>query len=191
MKKTILLFVVLAYTSTVMLAGTVDDPGKSSDAAVMISRNGQVKVFYKGNEVNTVIISIYDENNNLKFTEKIKGRNQFMRPYNLSELAKGDYRIVVNDKQTTITQHYSNYNKTNLAAHIQKVKQSESSFLLTVSDPAAEEVQVDVVNESGKVLMSHKINGKGQFAQLYKLNKIEGEVFFRVSSDSGTVMAGK
>jgi hypothetical protein len=191
MKKTILLFVVLAYTSTVMLAGTVDDPEKSSDAAVIIGRNGQVKVFYKGNEVNTVTISIYDENNNVMFTEKIKGRNQFIRPYNLSELAKGNYRIVVNDKQTTITQPYSNYSKKSLTAHIQKIKQSESSFLLTVSDPAAEEVQIDVVNESGKVLMSHKLNGKGQFAQLYKLNKIEGEVFFRVSSDSGTVMAEK
>jgi flagellar hook assembly protein FlgD len=191
MKKTILLFVVLAYTSTVMLAGTVDDPGKSSDAAVMIGSNGQVKVFYSGNDVNTVTISIYDEDNNLKFTEKIKGRNQFVRPYNLSELAKGDYRIVVHDKQTTISKPYSNYKKTNLTAHIQKIKQSESSFLLTVSDPAAEEVQIDVVNENGKVLMSHKLNGKGQFAQLYRLKKLAGEVYFKVSSDSGTVMAEK
>ncbi|MCZ8020994.1 MAG: hypothetical protein O9302_13505 [Cyclobacteriaceae bacterium] len=191
MKKIILLTLVLAYTSTVMLAGTVDDPGKTSEATVVGDANGHVKVFYKGSDTNLVTISIYDQDNNLKFRERIKGKNQFIRPYDLSALDRGNYRIVVDDQENTHTRMYTNYLQSNLVAHIQKIKQTDSSYLLTVSDPLAEEIQVDVVDANGNILLTHKLTGKGQFAQVYTLSKLQEDVSFRISSDSGTVTTEK
>lgn len=189
MKKLVVLFFVLAVSGIVSLAGGVDDPEKNSTVAVMKGSNGRLKVFYKGDGATFIKISIFDESNNLRFNERIKAKPDFVRPYDLSDLKKGTYKIVVETPGKTYVDSYTYGEKPSLFAHVQKLKGDNSKYLLTVADPAAEEVQVDVLNAAGRLLMTHKIVGKGQFAQVYNFNKIEGEVFFQVSTDNGTVTA--
>ena len=51
------------------------------------------KLTYQGDETGKVTVSILDENNRTVFTEVLRDVTSFVRPYNFSELAEGQYSI--------------------------------------------------------------------------------------------------
>ena len=62
-----------------------------------------------GNEISfslngqqNVIISIYDQENNLLFTEKASGKNGIIKNYNLEEFPQGKYYLVVENKLKSV-----------------------------------------------------------------------------------------
>jgi hypothetical protein len=64
-----------------------------------------LKVFYKGVESNDVKVSIYDESNRLIYKETIRKVDGFIRPYNLSQLSKGNYTVEVIDGDVRELEH--------------------------------------------------------------------------------------
>ena len=103
MKKTFSILVMLMMISSVVLAGGTLGPSettKSSKMAIVKSGDG-VKVFYKPSEIGKVKVTIYNNKNNVVFSEEVKSRLGFVRPYNLNNLPEGEYRVVMQDENET------------------------------------------------------------------------------------------
>src|ERR1041385_7272191 len=71
----------------------------SSAERMAVVRNGEIfKVIYSGEDVANVNVTIRDSDGNKVFSEDIISVHGFIRPYNFSQLSKGDYLICVTDK---------------------------------------------------------------------------------------------
>src|SRR5258708_7988949 len=90
--------VVLVALGTIGCAVELGSP-KSSEGGVAIIKNGAVvKVIYQGPSESVVKVTILDGDDQKVFEEKIYSNGKFIRPYNLSQLPQGDYKICVDDK---------------------------------------------------------------------------------------------
>src|SRR6187549_2886073 len=94
MKKTIMFSVVLMSVSSAWycVAGTA----RPMSEAVTI-QGELVKVIYSNPEPCDVTITIANENGDVLLTDKIKGKSEFIRPYNFSELEEGTYEVTIQD----------------------------------------------------------------------------------------------
>src|SRR5882724_6573826 len=95
MKKMCFIFLALAT------AGCAAAFGNSITKVAVVRNGGVVKVIYKNPVASVVKVTILDAETNPLFTEKIISHGEFIRPYNLSQLPKGDYTICVDDQNGT------------------------------------------------------------------------------------------
>lgn len=184
MKKTLLFFLALTIFSSVSFASTLDNP--VAVARMGVIRSGSVfKVFYKGTALNRVTINIYDSKGLLVFTDKLGKQENFVRPYNFSELADGQYTIELNDqlgKQVESVEY--KHGKIEKLATLIKVA-GESKFLLAVPSQGQDVLKVKITNESGDVVYEGEEKIQGDFARIYDLKSI-GKFTMSVTDNKGT-----
>ena len=78
---------------------------KSNSGMAVVKRNAtSFKVIYKGEETSNVKVQIFDERDQLVFTETIKKSRGFARPYNFEGLAEGEYTIKINNGLSLLTE---------------------------------------------------------------------------------------
>src|SRR5688572_2715266 len=99
MKKTFSILVMLLISGVVFAGGTAgpSETSKSSRMAIVKSSDG-IKVFYKCSQVGKVRVTIYNQKNDVVFSEEVKSYG-FVRPYNLNKLPEGEYRVVLKDER--------------------------------------------------------------------------------------------
>ena len=186
MKKiTLTLISVLAAGALAMAKGP-GQPGESSTGfAVMKSGSALYKLIYKSNETANVHVAIYNDQQELVFSEVIRKKDNFMRPYNFENLPEGQYTVELvspEGKQVqTITHQYQ------LPApsffHVTKISGAESKYLITASGD--DEITVRITDDRDQVLRVDRHEVKGEFAQVYNLKKINRPFTIKVSDTHG------
>src|SRR5688572_24683235 len=99
MKKILTLSLVLF--STVMFANGTDDdknPSASSSGAAVIKKDvSTFRLIYKSEKQANVRVSIYNDRDQLVYSEKVNNTDGFTRPYNFENLGEGEYTIAIED----------------------------------------------------------------------------------------------
>jgi flagellar hook assembly protein FlgD len=183
MKKNLLIAVgVLLCTG--VFAGGIKDP---VTGLAIINKTGTstYKVFYKNSESSNVKISIIDSNNKVVFKEKLSNVEGFVRPYNFSELAEGEYTLQIEDN-SGIRKEQVSYRSGRVKNLFNVVRLAETNkYLVTAPGKWAETVTVKIYNQDGEILHNESSNSAEAFARVYKLEKVSGSVTFEITDSTG------
>lgn len=93
---------VLLIVSSAAFAHNDDKRNTNAKVTVANTKNEVYNLVYKGANPDKVKIEIYNEANDLIFSEKIRAGEPFARPYNFQELPAGEYTIKVTDAHGTV-----------------------------------------------------------------------------------------
>jgi len=186
MKKTLSIFVVLISMGSVVFAGGIDDPKASSKIAIVKKDENHFRLIYKSNKISNVEVAIYNDHNQLQFSEVIRKVDGFVRPYDFSQLANGNYRIVVKNQSEDLTESVKLTTKASaLMAQVVKVKGAENKFLLMVSDKNSSFVTVQVMGNINVTMYEKRESINGELAKLFSFEGINTVHTFLVTDEEG------
>jgi len=96
MKKVFTLIASLLVSGAAVFAFSTVEP--SAESSIVFLKTGSiVKVIYTSDKESLTRVSITDIKGRVVFSEMVRSKNGFSRPYNLSRLAKGQYFVRVSD----------------------------------------------------------------------------------------------
>ncbi|SRR5258706_10115152 len=181
-KMNVILFALAAMGCVVVFGG----PNYGSESKVAVLKNGDVfKVIYQGPAESIVKVTIFDADEQVIFTEKIIS-DKFMRPYNFSQLPKGEYKICIDDPSGKHVENLS-YTDTEKAeeqvadldnkewnAHITKLKGAENKYMVVIPHDADDEVAINIYDQNQQLVFSEQQKIEKDFAKVYVLKDLEG-----------------
>lgn len=185
MKKTLSILVMLMAAGSVALAS--GSPGAEARMAV-VKDGATYKLYYNGSQQMDVSISIRDASDRIVFKEILEKVDGFVRPYNFSNLSEGDYTIEIKDSNGLRTEkiRYEKTDETKLA-NMFKVKGSERKYLLMISNKTSSSFTIRILDGSENIIYSQKEEISGDFAKVYNLEKLFGNVRFEIIDDNGNL----
>lgn len=190
MKKILTLSLVLF--STVMFANGIDDEKKSSASAsgAAVIKNGEstFRVIYKSEKEADVRVSIFNDKDQLVYSEKVNNTDGFTRPYNFESLGEGDYTISIEDgsKKTTekVTYRTPKVTKT---LNVVKLTSQEGKYLVLAAGQGNELITVSIYDGQHNLIHKSFETTKGNFSKLYNVKSFKGHVTFEISNENGEV----
>ncbi|SKC41828.1 hypothetical protein [Ohtaekwangia koreensis] len=185
MKKSLSIVAALMIFSSTLFAGIIDNPNAATGMAIM--KNGStIKLFYKGTKQADVKVSIYNATNSLVYSETIKNVDGFVRPYNFSNLAEGEYSIeLIGDNGRQIERVSYKLGKVEKLANVLHVAGERNKYILTVANKGQDVLTVKIYGDKGTLLYSKVENVDGDFAQVYNFEQYAGSITFEVSDSKG------
>ncbi len=183
MKKTLLFFLVLIMFSTMTMARRLDNPKVLSSVAVMKSGSAY-KLIYKSNTKANVKVAIYDADHKLVFAETIRKTEGFVRPYNFSKLAEGDYVIEVIDESGTLSEHV-NYAEPKSERMAGLVHYKDGKYLLTLPSKKNEQVTIKIFGDQDQLVYNKRETLQGDFSQLFDLSYLNGKFSIEITDSTG------
>jgi hypothetical protein len=182
--KKFLLTAWVALSGAIAFAG-VDEPTKTSNAAIIKKGESKFALIYQAAETATVRVSIRNDRGELLFSETLRKVDGFIRPYDFSSLPKGNYSITIEGNGTKQVEKIS-YQTGVVENQIFLTRLAgENRFLLSAKSNDNEEVTVRILNEQQQVLHQEKRLATGDFAQVYRIEKLVGAVTFEVTRGNG------
>jgi len=173
MKKINLLFVGVLFCSLVF-ANETDKPiaPTSSVAVTNLSGSTLFKLYYTAYMESDVKVSIINQSGKLVFTEMLKRTDGFIRPYNFEGLEAGDYTIQIENEESKRLEkvHYS-AGKIEKLINIVKLAE-EGKYLLSVASKGADNVNVNIYNDSDELIHSQERFVNKEFAEVINLKGI-------------------
>lgn len=185
MKKSVLFLSLIMAVGSVSLANAFVDPGRNS---AVLKSGSTVKVFYKGDELTDVKVTILDENDQLVFSEKIKKTNGFTRPYNFANLPSGNYKIQLVDGSGIQVEHVSYARKSEEPkknSYVARVGGTTDKFILSVPNKGDEKISITIVTGEDTVLYRGEEAVDGDFAKVYSFKHYVGPIRFIVTNSQG------
>lgn len=190
MKKFNLLFVGVLVSTLAFANGTVEPKESASTAAVTNSEGSSVfKLYYKGEQKGSVKVSILDEQGKSVFSESIRSKNGFVRPYNFSELGVGTYTILIEDAQGIQKQKvtYAEGKIDKIEKQINLVKlNEEGKYLVLVKSKSSDWINVSVYDQFNKLIHSQDKTVKNDFAEVLNLKNIN-QFTIEISDSKGVL----
>lgn len=187
MKKFLSILVVLAAVSGAVNANVIDNPKANTGLALMKSESG-FKVFYKGSKAGTVRVTITNDKGQSIFSETLKNVESFMRPYNLSSITEGDYKIEISSPDGKQIEKFSyTKNKVEKLMNLLHVKDAEGKFVLTVANKNGNDrLRVNIFDQNYNLVYTGSEEISGDFAKLYDLKSLGDNFTFEVTASNGT-----
>lgn len=191
MKKFKLLLVGVLFCTLAFANGTVE-PNESSSTMAITNSNGSsvFKLFYKGEQAGLVKVSIVDEADKIVFTESIKNKRGFVRPYNFNKLGMGAYTMVIEDNQGRQTKEII-YAATKIEKFVNLIKINEhGKYLLMVKSESSDQISINIFDESNKLIHSHDKIVNKDFAEVLNIKDIN-QFTIEVSDSNGVLKSLK
>jgi hypothetical protein len=173
MKKISLLFVAVLFCTLVFANGTDEPIAPTSSVAVTnLSGSTLFKLYYTAHTEGDVKVSIFNQSGKLMFTEILKRTDGFIRPYNFEGLEAGDYTIQIENEESKRLEkvHYS-AGKIEKLINIVKLAE-EGKYLLSVASKGADNVNVNIYNDSDELIHSQERFVNKEFAEVINLKGI-------------------
>ncbi|MBX2896018.1 MAG: hypothetical protein KF763_11280 [Cyclobacteriaceae bacterium] len=171
--KALRLLLAGVLVSSSAFAGVVDEPASAEGVAVThVTGSSVLKVYYTSVQVGDVKISILDKKNRNVYSETLKKVSGFVRPYNLSGLAAGEYTVVIADKNG-VRKEQVDYSagKIDKLINIMRLPE-EGKFLLSVKSKASDIINVNVYDQDNRLIHSQVRDIKNDFAEVLNLKEI-------------------
>lgn len=184
MKKNFLILTAALLVTFGAVAKSI--PGAASDVAV-VNNGTTLKLYYKAESEADVKVSIMNESGMIVFSEVIKDVDGFVRPYDLSNIPAGAYTIQVADRNATHEEKISVgiTPKANLA-NLYRVKGEEGKYLLTIPSKESKDITVRILADD-QVIHNEVVAISSDFARIYNLTKVKGDVTFEVKDQKGNI----
>lgn len=181
--KKITLVVVSVLVSAFAFAGP-DDPKSSSGMAVLKRDESSFKLVYKSELQSDVKVQIFNDKNDMIFSETIKKSSGFLRPYNFEGLPEGEYTIKLNNGSNWMTETI-NFNSAKAEKLAQLIRMADGKYLLTVAGKGEDKITVRVSDKAGETVHYESTPVYGDFAMVYDLGKLNDEFSFEISDQHG------
>lgn len=176
-KMSLILFVLVTVSCAVVLGGT--------HPRLAVVKTGDIfKVIYKDQSTCSVRLSILDADGQEVFTEKVASQGGFVRPYNFSELPKGNYTLRVVDPTGEYIEKIS-WEEPQWFAHVAKVKGKEKKYMVVIPHQFNQGVVINVYNHNQELVFSELKNPTDDFARIYNLKNVAGGTIQLVNQSSG------
>lgn len=184
----------LRLTTFAIILTVLSTSAFAADApSVKIAAAGNIfTLHYQTPSAGTVKVSILNRNNEVVFSELINEAGSFTRPYNFSQMEKGEYKIIVSDKsgrQEQIVKYGIDINKTYIK--VAEVNKEESRFVLNIGTSTEETVVVRIYDNAKGLVHEQEIEVNGNYGLIYNLSKVRSSeksiVMFEVSTSAGQV----
>jgi len=190
MKKILSMIVAVAVSGAVFAT----NPDRASGTNAIVTNNGaNVKLFYKSNTPSKVVVSIFDANHKLVFSETLRDVEGFARPYNFSDLSEGAYSIEVNDGASRFSKQviYKKDTRTqsDAVARLAKVNGENGKYILSIPKGAHKAVTVKIYNDGDRLTYTAKEELNGDFAKVYNTKSFGSKVSFELLDAEGKVIS--
>lgn len=189
MKKIITLSLVLF--STVMFANGTDDEGKAAGAsgtAVIKKDASTFRLIYKSENEADVRVSIYDDKDQLVYSEKVNNTDGFTRPYNFENLGEGEYTIAIeNGSKKQVEKVSYRAPKVTKVLNVVKMSSDEGKYVVMAAGQGDELISVAIYDGEHNLVHKSLEATKGNFSKVYNLKALKGHLTFEISNENGEV----
>ncbi len=181
MKKMSLIIFMLVTVSCAVLQASPN----GHDQRIKVHNVGDIfRVTYRSSVECRVKVTITDAKGEVVFTEKVDSHGGITRPYNFSQLPKGDYSIQVEDLIGSYSEKLS-YQDKNWVTHVGKIKDEENKYIVAIPSQGKQEVTVYVYDQFQELVFTYYLFNEGDFAKVYHLKGLEGATIQLVNQFSG------
>ncbi|MFY0601344.1 MAG: hypothetical protein JXR03_16840 [Cyclobacteriaceae bacterium] len=177
--KTLVAFlIVLSATKT---NASIDSTKAGTYCKVVAQeKQDQFKLIYKGYEVEPVLIQWLDEDDEIVYSESIKGKDAFVKQYNLSTLPEGNYRIVVTAEDYKYTEEVKLGDLSDLKFSFRKAE--NKTIVMTGFKGQDKEVILYVYDEDKNPIYTETTSKESVFQRKYNFSEANtSEVTFVLS----------
>ena len=184
MNKTLSFFAALLLMTGTAFATAPDEPA----SGISVLRKGElIKLLYKGSKPTDVKVNILNQENEVIFTDKIKGTDGFIRPYNFSNLPHGSYSFELVDNMGNREIKHVDYKleSRKKVMHVVRVGGTTDKFVLSVPNFGQSQLSINIYDDKGRVIHTEKQQINGDFARLYNIKDHLGKVTFEVIDGTG------
>jgi hypothetical protein len=191
MKKFNLLFVGVLVSTLAFANGTVE-PNETSSAVAVTNPNGNsvFNVYYKAEQKGLVKVSILNANSKVVFSESIRSKNGFVRPYNFSKLGTGAYTILIEDNQGVRKQEIT-YADGKIEKYINLVKLNEDGkYLVCVKSKSSDRINISVYDQFNKLIHSQDKTVNTDFVEVLNIKSIN-QFTIEISDSNGLLKSLK
>ncbi len=191
MKSVLIAAFVLVVSSNVFANSEKNSDGATIQASVETSTKQAVyNLVYKSKTEGTVKVTIIDQVGKVVLVDRIASQTGFVRPYNFEGLPKGQYSIIVNDQNGSLSLPIV-YGKTlsakNANIAIESLSEEKRYKLVCIGNEDAP-VQVNIYDSVNNLVYSESIEAEGSFSKVYNLSKVSASNFtFEVVSKEQVV----
>ncbi|MBX2898377.1 MAG: hypothetical protein KF775_01935 [Cyclobacteriaceae bacterium] len=189
--KALQLVLAVVLVSTQAFATSKDVPASAEGVVVTHATGSSVfKVYYKALAANDVKVYVFDSNGRQIFSETLKKITAFVRPYNLTGLSAGTYKVVVKDRQNSVEEEFY-YSAGKVTKHINILKMTEpGKYLLSVQSETADKVNLNIYDKEQRLVHSQVYDVNKAFAEVLNLKNIN-EFTIEVSDRDGVLKTVK
>lgn len=162
----------------------------ATNITVKTNKEGVFAIQYKNTEKGNVRVYILNSKNQEIFSENFQNVSSFTRPYNFTQLAEGEYTIVIEDRNGKQTEKI-NYTRNKLVSyvHVSRVPNKENKFWLNVANNGTETLTVNIYSENGTRLHEQSVEVTGTLSMVYDLTKVKTAktIVFEVVDGNNTI----
>jgi hypothetical protein len=184
MNKTLSFFAALLVVTTTAFAKTPDEPA----SGISVLQKGElIKLLYKGDKYADVKVYILNQDNEVIFSEKIKGTHGFIRPYNFSNLPEGNYSFELVDYIGRREIEHIDYKlePRKKVMHVVRVGGTTDKFVLSVPNSGQSRLSINIYDDRGRVMHTENEQISGDFAKVYNIKDHSGKITFEVVDNKG------
>lgn len=183
MKKVASIFSVLMVAGTMVFATAKNDPAGDASRIAFVKKGTVIRVFYKTEEPSLAKVSIVDSKGRSMHTDYVRSKTGFSRPYNISSLPADTYTVTVSDDKGVRAEEIIVKSAETFNYKVEKIKGEESKYALFIPASNASSVNISIYNQGGDLVYSAIEKLQSDFARVYNMKKVEGEVSFVVTAN--------
>jgi len=185
MKNTFLSLIALVMISNMAFANS--DKPEAAPRMAVVSKGSTVKVFYRGETLNRVTVRIFNADGKIVLQDNLGVLDNFVRPYNFSNLEEGAYTIELSDDSgKQIKQvNYNVVQRNEKSARLVKVANHNAKYLLMVPGEVNDRLLIKVTDNYGRVVYEGHEDLSGNFAKLYNMEKITEKFTIEIVDKNG------
>jgi len=158
------------------------------EVQVVSRADARYKLVYPFKKTEMVWIRIYDSEQHLLLSEKVKNQDGFMKSYDFSNLSEGLYTINIQSKSGTIRKEvYHKYQHKDIDVAVEKYPDN-NSYHLVVKGVKRDPVYVDILDAQKETIFEDVVDVGKNFSREYKFEeKLPDIVTFRVSTKDQSI----
>jgi hypothetical protein len=136
------------------------------------------RLVYPVRSAGFVFVKIYNRENQLIYSDRIKNRNGFTRPYDFTGLPDGNYNFQIWSGSGKISRNLILRNPVNhLDVAVEETKNPES-YRLIVKGVTREPIYVDIYDENEELVYGETLDVDKDFSRIYSFEKrVDNPVF--------------
>lgn len=195
-ERKLILSMMLIFMGVVMVSakdfGTLTKAGPELSA---FESNNMLRVVYDGNQPVNLKVKIMNDDGYLLFVEHLHKEGGFIRPYDLSELEKGTYRVYVSDGAQELSREFSIgpplTREPEIVSHVTRLEGNGRKYLLSVPDQGLEKIRVQIYNDNRTEVFNRVMDASKGYAVVFNIKGLvlTDELTMEVSDQSSASSA--